>query len=170
MGRMEKDLISNMLEDRTIVISGDVNTDMANLVIAKLLFFEDDDSKKDITLFIDSLGGSVTEGIAIYDTIKFIKSNVNVVIVGDTGGISLLIALAGTKRTAYSNVILGFCDSYSIKETKNKEKLQNVNEKIYELFSINTGIRIDEIKRLMHEEETISAKEAYNRGLIDVII
>jgi len=178
-GRGERayDIFSRLLKDRIIFIGSPIDDVVANLVIAQLLFLEADDPEKDINLYINSPGGLVPSGLAIYDTIQFVKPDVATTCVGQAASMAALLLCAGTKgkRAAlpHSRIMIhqpwgGVQGQVSDIEIHTRELLL-VKRKVNELLSRHTGQPLEKIEKDTDRNYFMSAEEAKAYGLIDEV-
>ncbi len=179
-GKTERayDIYSRLLKDRIIFLGGPVMDDSSNLIIAQLLFLEAEDPKKDIFLYINSPGGSLSAGLAIYDTMQYIKSAVATYCVGQAASIAALLLSAGTpgKRLAlpHSRIMIhqpwgGFQGQASDIAIHAQEMLK-MKQLVNELISLHTGRPIDAIEKDTDRDYYMSPEEAKHYGLIDSIV
>ena len=176
-GERAYDIYSRLLKDRVIFLSGEVEDNMANLIVAQLLFLESEDPDKDINLYINSPGGSVTAGMAIYDTMQFIKPDVRTLCVGQacSMGAFLLAGGAPGKRGAlpHARVMIhqplgGFRGQASDIQIHAKEILK-IKSTLNERLAFHTGQPIETIEKDTDRDNFMSAEEAKNYGLIDEV-
>ena len=176
-GERAYDIYSRLLKDRVIFLSGEVEDNMANLIVAQLLFLESEDPDKDINLYINSPGGSVTAGMAIYDTMQFIKPDVRTLCVGQacSMGAFLLAGGAPGKRGAlpHARVMIhqplgGFRGQASDIQIHAQEILK-IKATLNERFAFHTGQPIETIEKDTDRDNFMSAEEAKNYGLIDEV-
>ena len=176
-GERAYDIYSRLLKDRVIFLSGEVEDNMANLIVAQLLFLESEDPDKDINLYINSPGGSVTAGMAIYDTMQFIKPDVRTLCVGQacSMGAFLLAGGAPGKRGAlpHARVMIhqplgGFRGQASDIQIHAKEILK-IKGTLNERLAFHTGQPIETIEKDTDRDNFMSAEEAKNYGLIDEV-
>ncbi|VTX64561.1 ATP-dependent Clp endopeptidase proteolytic subunit ClpP [Aggregatibacter segnis] len=176
-GERAYDIYSRLLKDRVIFLSGEVEDNMANLIVAQLLFLESEDPDKDINLYINSPGGSVTAGMAIYDTMQFIKPNVRTLCVGQacSMGAFLLAGGAPGKRGAlpHARVMIhqplgGFRGQASDIQIHAQEILK-IKGTLNERLAFHTGQPIETIEKDTDRDNFMSAEEAKNYGLIDEV-
>ena len=176
-GERAYDIYSRLLKDRVIFLSGEVEDNMANLIVAQLLFLESEDPDKDINLYINSPGGSVTAGMAIYDTMQFIKPDVRTLCVGQacSMGAFLLAGGAAGKRGAlpHARVMIhqplgGFRGQASDIQIHAQEILK-IKGTLNELLAFHTGQPIETIEKDTDRDNFMSAEEAKNYGLIDEV-
>jgi len=164
-------------QKRRIFLSGEIKDQNASVIVAKLLEFDKKPGNKDIELVIDSPGGSVTAAFAIYDTIRYIKSDVNTIVIGQSCGMALLISTAGTKRkragmknSTYALIPFesGNINSrYSEKQIN--EWIGKIEKKFYSILSERTGQTADKIKNDVEDGLFLSAEDAIEYGFIDII-
>lgn len=176
-GERAYDIYSRLLKDRVIFLSGEVEDNMANLIVAQLLFLESEDPDKDINLYINSPGGSVTAGMAIYDTMQFIKPDVRTLCIGQacSMGAFLLAGGAAGKRGAlpHARVMIhqplgGFRGQASDIQIHAKEILK-IKSTLNERLAFHTGQPIETIEKDTDRDNFMSAEEAQNYGLVDEV-
>ena len=176
-GERAYDIYSRLLKDRVIFLSGEVEDNMANLIVAQLLFLESEDPDKDINLYINSPGGSVTAGMAIYDTMQFIKPDVRTLCVGQacSMGAFLLAGGAPGKRGVlpHARVMIhqplgGFRGQASDIQIHAQEILK-IKSTLNERLAFHTGQPIETIEKDTDRDNFMSAEEAKNYGLIDEV-
>mgnify|MGYP000899366548 FL=1 len=176
-GERAYDIYSRLLKDRVIFLSGEVEDNMANLIVAQLLFLESEDPDKDINLYINSPGGSVTAGMAIYDTMQFIKPDVRTLCVGQacSMGAFLLAGGAPGKRGAlpHARVMIhqplgGFRGQASDIQIHAQEILK-IKSTLNERLAFHTGQPIETIEKDTDRDNFMSAEEAKKYGLIDEV-
>ena len=180
-GERSMDIYSRLLNDRIIVLSDEVNSTTASLVVAQLLFLEGQDKDKDISLYINSPGGSVTDGMAIYDTMQYIKCDVSTICMGMAASMGAFLLSSGTKgkRLALPNSeilihqpliagggISGQCTDIKI----HSDHMVYTRNKLNEILSKNTGKPLDVIERDTERDNYLTAQEAMEYGLIDKVI
>ena len=177
-GERAYDIYYRLLKDRVIFLSGEVEDNMANLIVAQLLFLESEDPDKDINLYINSPGGSVTAGMAIYDTMQFIKPDVRTLCVGQacSMGAFLLAGGAPGKRGAlpHARVMIhqplgGFRGQASDIQIHAQEILK-IKGTLNERLAFHTGQPIETIEKDTDRDNFMSAEEAKNYGLIDEVL
>ena len=176
-GERAYDIYSRLLKDRVIFLSGEVEDNMANLIVAQLLFLESEDPDKDIYLYINSPGGSVTAGMAIYDTMQYIKPDVRTICIGQacSMGAFLLAGGAAGKRGAlpHARVMIhqplgGFRGQASDIQIHAKEILK-IKSTLNERLAFHTGQPIETIEKDTDRDNFMSAEEAKNYGLVDEV-
>ncbi|MGC9003891.1 MAG: ATP-dependent Clp endopeptidase proteolytic subunit ClpP [bacterium] len=177
-GERAYDIFSRLLEDRIIFIGTPINSEVANLVIAQLLYLEREDKEKDIDLYINSPGGEVTSGLAIYDTMQFIKPDVSTICIGQAASIAAVLLAGGAKgkrfALPYSRILIHqpwgqiFGQATDIKIQA--EEMMRIKRIIHEILAHHTGQPIEKIERDTERDYYMSAVEAKEYGLIDNII
>lgn len=177
-GERSYDIYSRLLKDRIIMLSEEVNDVTASLVVAQLLFLEAEDPDKDIHFYINSPGGSITAGMAIYDTMQHIKPDVSTICVGMAAsmGAFLLVAGAKGKRFALPNAEimihqpLGGFQGQATDIGIHAERILKIKKKLNTILSERTGQPIETIEHDTERDNFMSAEEAKNYGLIDEVI
>ena len=180
-GERSMDIYSRLLNDRIIILSEDVNHVTASLIIAQMLFLEGQDPDKDISFYINSPGGVITDGMAIYDTMQYIKCDVSTICMGMAASMGAFLLSAGTKgkRFALPNAeilihqplisgggISGQCTDIKI----HSDHMVKTREKLNSILAANTGKPIDVIERDTERDNYMTAEEALEYGLIDKVI
>ena len=180
-GERSMDIFSRLLNDRIIVLSDQVDDTTASLVVAQLLFLESQDSEKDISLYINSPGGSVTAGMAIYDTMNYIKCDVSTICVGMAASMGAFLLSSGAKgkRIALPNSEIlihqpliggnGLTGQATDIEIATKNLLRT-KKRLNEILAKNTGKTYEEILRDTDRDNSMTAQEAMEYGLIDKVI
>ena len=177
-GERTWDVYSRLLKDRIVFLGTQVNDTVANLIIAQLLFLESDDPDKEVTLYINSPGGSITAGLAIYDTRQYIRCPVATVVVGQAASMGALLLCAGQagRRRAVPNARVmihqplgGFQGQQSDIEIHAREIL-DVRRRVNEIMAHHTGQPVDKVKSDTERDRYLSAEEAKAYGLIDQVI
>ena len=172
------DIYSRLLKDRIIFLGGEVTDDEANLIVAQMLFLEADDPDKDISLYINSPGGSITAGMAIYDTMQYIRCDVSTICIGMAAsrGAFLLAAGAKGKRRALPNgeilihQPLGGARGQATEVAIHAEQLIKTREKMNKILAERTGQTVEQIALDTERDHYMTAEEALKYGLIDEII
>jgi len=176
-GERSYDIYSRLLKDRIIFIGGQVEDHMANLVIAQLLFLEADDPEKDINIYINSPGGVITAGMAIYDTMQYVRADVSTICLGQAASMGAFLLAAGTpgKRYAlpYARIMVhqpagGFQGQATDIDIQAREILR-MRETMNTLMAKHTGQPVDKIARDTERDFFMSANEAMEYGLIDKV-
>ena len=177
-GERSYDIFSRLLNDRIVMLSEEVNDTTASLVVAQLLYLEAQDPDKDIQFYINSPGGSVTSGLAIYDTMQYIKPDVSTICIGMAAsmGAFLLSSVAKGKRIALPNAEImihqpsggsqGQCTDIQIQA----EQILKIKKKLNAILAENTGKDVETIERDCERDHFMTAEEAKNYGLIDKVI
>ena len=176
-GERSYDIFSRLLNDRIIFLSDEVNDATASLVVAQLLFLEAKDPDKDISFYINSPGGSVTAGMAIYDTMNFIKCDVSTICIGMAASMGAFLLSAGTKgkRIALPNSEimihqpLGGAKGQATDIKIQAELILRTRDNLNRILAQNTGRTIEEIARDTERDNFMTAKQALEYGLIDKI-
>lgn len=177
-GERSFDIFSRLLKERIIFLNGEVNDVMASLVVAQLLFLESEDSEKDIYMYINSPGGVVTSGLAIYDTMQYIKPEISTLCMGQACSMGSLLLQAGApgKRIALPNARImihqpsgGFQGQATDIEIHTKEIL-DTKKKLNSIYVKHTGQKLSVIEKNMERDNFMSPEEALKFGLIDKII
>ena len=175
------DIFSRLLNDRIIVLSDEINSASASVVVAQLLFLDSQDSEKDIFLYINSPGGSISDGMAIYDTMRYVKADVSTICVGMAASMGAVLLAGGAKgkRIAlpHSEILIhqpligggglgGQCTDIKI----HSDHLYATREMLNRLLAENTGRTVEEIARDTERDHYMTAEEAKEYGLVDKII
>lgn len=177
-GERAYDIYSRLLKDRIIMLSGPIDDDLANSVIAQLLFLEAQDPEKDIFLYINSPGGSVTAGLAIYDTMNFIKADVQTIVIGLAASMGSFLSSSGTKgkRFALPNAEimihqpLGGAQGQATEIEIAAKHILFTRERLNKILSKNTGQRVAKIAKDTDRDNWLTAEEAKEYGLIDAVL
>ena len=176
-GERSFDIYSRLLKDRIIFLSGEIDDDTANLVVAQMLFLEMENPDADISLYINSPGGSVTAGMAIYDTMNYIKCNVRTVVIGMAASMAAFLLMAGEKgkRLALPNSEvmihqpLGGASGQATDVAIRAEWLLKTKEKMTRLMAEMSGQDIEKVKQDVERDYFMSAEDALSYGIIDEI-
>ena len=177
-GERAYDIFSRLLNDRIIVLSDEVNDATASLVVAQLLFLEGQDAEKDISLYINSPGGSVSAGFAIYDTMQYIKCDVSTICMGMAASMGAFLLSSGAKGKRFalpnSQIMihqpLGGAQGQATEIEIVATQILKIRENINNILAENTGRSIEEIKRDTERDNYMTAQEAMAYGLIDRVI
>ena len=177
-GERSYDIFSRLLNDRIIFLSEEVNDTTASLVVAQLLYLEAQDPDKDIQFYINSPGGSVTSGLAIYDTMQYIKPDVSTICIGMAASMGAFLLSSGAKgkRIALPNAEImihqpsggsqGQCTDIQIQA----EQILKIKKKLNAILAENTGKSVEEVERDCERDHFMTAEEAQAYGLIDKVI
>ena len=177
-GERTYDIYSRLLKDRIIFLGEEVNDVTASLVVAQLLFLEAEDPNKDISLYINSPGGSVTAGMAIYDTMNYIKCDVSTICLGMAASMGAFLLSGGTKGKRYAlpnaEVLIhqpsGGARGQATEIQSGAETLLRTKKKLNEILAANTGQPYDVIVRDTERDNYMTAEQAKEYGLIDCVI
>lgn len=177
-GERSYDIYSRLLKERVIFLSGEVEDRMANLIVAQLLFLESEDPTKDINIYINSPGGSVTAGMAIYDTMQFIKPDIRTLCIGQACSMGAFLLAGGTagKRAALPNTRVmihqplgGFRGQASDIQIHAQEILK-IKHTLNDRLAFHTGQSIERIEKDTDRDNFMSAEEAKAYGLVDEVL
>ncbi len=177
-GERSYDIFSRLLNDRIVMLCDEVNDATASLVVAQLLYLEAQDSEKDICLYINSPGGSVTAGMAIYDTMQYIKPDVSTICMGMAASMGAFLLSSGAKgkRLALPNSEimihqpLGGAKGQATDIKIQAEHILKIKKRLNEILAENTGKSVDIIERDTERDNFMSAQEAMEYGLVDKVI
>ena len=177
-GERSYDIFSRLLNDRIIFLSEEVNDVTASLVVAQLLYLEAQDSEKDISFYINSPGGSITAGMAIYDTMKYIKCDVSTICIGMAASMGAFLLSAGTKGKRYalpnSEIMihqpLGGTQGQASDIQIHAERIIKMKKNLNQMLAEATGKPLEVIEHDTERDNFMSAKEACEYGLIDKVI
>ena len=177
-GERSYDIYSRLLKDRIIFASGEVNDTMADLIVAQLLFLESEDPNKDIQLYINSPGGSVSAGFAIYDTMNYIKPDVSTICIGMAASMGAFLLASGAKGKRFalpnSDIMIhqpsGGAQGQASDIQINAEKILKIRKKLNEILAERTGQDLEKIERDTDRDYWLSSEEAKDYGLIDKVI
>ena len=176
-GERSYDIYSRLLEDRVVFLNGEVNSQSANLVIAQLIFLEAKDPTKDISLYINSPGGVVTDGFAIFDTMNYIKCDVSTICVGMAASMGAFLLAAGAKGKRYalanSEIMihqpLGGAQGQATDIQIQAEHLLKLKKRLTKILAENCGKDFDKVTADCERDNYMSAQEAKDYGLIDKV-
>ncbi|MBE6820638.1 MAG: ATP-dependent Clp endopeptidase proteolytic subunit ClpP [Ruminococcaceae bacterium] len=177
-GERSYDIFSRLLNDRIIVLSDEVNDATASIVVAQLLYLEGQDPEKDISLYINSPGGSVTAGMAIYDTMQYIKCDVSTICMGMAASMGAFLLSSGAKGKRFalpnSEIMihqpLGGARGQATEIKIVADHILKTRERLNRILSENTGRSIEEIARDTERDNYLTAQEAMEYGLVDKVI
>ena len=177
-GERAYDIYSRLLLDRIIFLGGPITDQVANSIIAQFLFLESQDPKKDIKFYINSPGGVVTSGLAIYDTMRYVKSDVATICIGIAASMGAVLLVAGAKGKRYilpnSEVLLhqvmGGAEGQAVDIDIAARQILKVKDKLNRILAKHTGQDIKRIEKDTDRDFFMSAEEAVNYGLVDKII
>lgn len=177
-GERSYDIYSRLLKDRIIILGDQVSDQLANIIIAQLLFLDAEDPDKDIFLYINSPGGSATAALAMYDTIQHVKSDVSTICMGQAASAGALLLAAGTKgkrfALPYSRIMVhqpsGGAQGKSTDAEIHIKELVRIREIQNEILSKHTGQDIEKVRKDLERDNFMSAEEAVEYGIIDSIM
>ncbi|WP_303058866.1 ATP-dependent Clp endopeptidase proteolytic subunit ClpP [Veillonella magna] len=177
-GERSYDIYSRLLKDRIVFLGGPINDDVANLVIAQLLFLEAEDPDKDIHLYINSPGGVVTAGMAIYDTMQYIKPDVSTICVGSAASMGAVLLTAGAKGKRYAlpharvmiHQPLGGVQGQASEIEIHAREILRMREELNGILAFHSGQPIDVVARDTDRDNFMSAADAVKYGLIDEVL
>jgi ATP-dependent Clp protease protease subunit len=178
MGERAYDIYSRLLKDRIIFLGQPIDDHFANIVIAQLLFLEAEDDKKDIKLFINSPGGAVTAGLAIYDTMQFVKCDVQTICLGQAASAAAVILAAGKKGKRYSlpnsRIMIhqpwGGAEGQATDISIQAKEILRLKDSLNDILAKHTGQKKSKIEADVERDYFMSAEEAKKYGLVDEII
>ncbi|MFH1039145.1 MAG: ATP-dependent Clp endopeptidase proteolytic subunit ClpP [PVC group bacterium] len=179
-GRMERayDIYSRLLKDRIIFLGTPVDDSLANLIVAQLLYLQMEDPEKDINLYINTPGGEVTAGLAIYDTMQFVKCDVTTYCVGQASSMGALLLAAGTKKKRYSlphaRIMIhqpwGGTQGAAVDISIQAKEILRLRQKLNELLALHTGQPFERIEKDADRDFFMTAEEAMAYGVVDAVI
>ena len=177
-GERAYDIYSRLLKDRIIFMGEQVVDDMANIVIAQMLFLESEDPDKDINVYINSPGGSVTAGLAIYDTMQYIKPDIATICMGQTTSMAAPLLAAGTKGKRYSlphgrvmiHQPLGGAQGQATDIDIHAREILKIRDELNDILAKHTGQDIEKIRKDTERDYFMSSEEAKEYGIIDKVI
>ena len=176
-GERSFDIYSRLLEDRVIFLSGEVTDELANLVVAQLIYLESKDPTKDISLYINSPGGSVSAGLAIYDTMNYIRCDVSTICIGLAASMGAFLLSSGAKGKRYAlpnseimiHQVLGGTQGQATDVEIQTKQLLKIKQKLNRLLAANVGRDIAQVERDTKRDNYLSADEAKAYGIIDEV-
>jgi ATP-dependent Clp protease, protease subunit len=177
-GERAYDIYSRLLKERIIFLGGPISDEMANVIIAQMIFLEYEDQKKDIKLYINSPGGSVTAGMAIYDTMQYVQPSVSTICVGVAASMAatLLAGGAAGKRLALPNVevmvhqVMGGAEGQASDIEINAKHILKIKQRLNDLLAKHTGKSIKQVEKDTDRDYYMSAEEAKAYGIVDQIV
>lgn len=178
MGERAYDIYSRLLKERIIFLGGPINDAVANVVIAQLLFLEHEDPKKDIQLYVNSPGGSVTAGLAIYDTMQYVKPDIMTICVGLAASMGSLLLTAGAKGKRFAlpnskimiHQVMGGAQGQASDIKIQAEEILRVKDQLNKILAKHTGHPIEKVEKDSDRDYYMTAEEAMKYGIIDKII
>ena len=177
-GERAYDIYSRLLKDRIIFLGTEINDGVANAIIAQLLFLENQDPEKDIKIYINSPGGSVTAGMAIYDTMQYIKSDVSTICIGMAASMAAVLLTAGAKGKRFClpnsevmiHQVMGGTEGQASDIKIHAERIIRMKDHLNEILSKHSGKNIKQVEKDADRDYFMSAEEAVKYGLIDKVI
>ncbi|WP_099321044.1 MULTISPECIES: ATP-dependent Clp endopeptidase proteolytic subunit ClpP [unclassified Anaerococcus] len=177
-GERAYDIYSRLLKDRIIFLSGEVNDQMSDIIIAQLLFLESEDPDKDIQFYINSPGGVVTSGLAIYDTMNYIKPDVSTICIGQAASMGAVLLSSGAKGKRFSlpnsNIMIhqpsGGAQGQASDIVIQAEQIIKIKDRLNKILAANTGQTLKKIEKDTDRDFSMTASEALEYGLIDKVI
>jgi ATP-dependent Clp protease protease subunit len=177
-GERSYDIFSRLLKSRIIVLSDQINDVTASLVVAQLIYLEHEDTDRDITLYINSPGGSITSGFAIYDTMQYIKPDVSTICIGMAASMGAFLLAAGTKGKRFalpnSEIMihqpLGGIQGQATDIKIHTERLMRMKDTLNSILSKNTGQPLEKIEKDVERDYFMTAQEALEYGIIDKVM
>jgi len=178
-GERAFDIYSRLLKEHIIFIGTPVDDTIANLVVAQLLFLESEDPDRDISLYINSPGGSITAGLAIYDTMQFVRSPITTICVGQCASMAAVLLAAGTKGKRFalpnSRILIhqpsaGGISGQATDIKIAAEEIIRMRENLNDIFSSHTGQPVEQVERDVERDRIMTAAQAKEYGIIDLVI
>ncbi len=177
-GERAYDIYSRLLKDRIIFIGGPIDDAVANLVMAQLLFLDAEDPKKDISVYINSPGGVVTAGMAIYDTIQYVKADVSTICIGQAASAAAILLAAGAKGKRYAlpqsrvmiHQVMGGAEGQATDVEIQTREILRIKKAINEILAKHTGKSLSQIEKDTDRDFYMTAQEAKKYGIIDQVI
>ncbi|RLA74052.1 MAG: ATP-dependent Clp endopeptidase proteolytic subunit ClpP [Epsilonproteobacteria bacterium] len=177
-GERSYDIYSRLLKDRIIMLSGEINDPVASTIVAQLLFLEAEDPAKDIFLYINSPGGIITSGMSIYDTMSYIKPDINTICIGQAASMGSFLLCSGTKNKRYSlpnsrimiHQPLGGAQGQATDIQIQATEIQRIKDNLNKILAKNTGQNIKKIEKDTDRDNYMSAFEAMDYGIVDKVI
>ena len=176
-GERSFDIYSRLLEDRVVFLSGEITDEVANLVVAQLIYLESKDPTKDISLYINSPGGSVSAGLAIYDTMRYIRCDVSTICIGMAASMGALLLSSGAKGKRYAlpnseimiHQVLGGAQGQASDVEIHTRQLLKTKQKLNAILAGNVGKQVSEVEKDTDRDNYISAEEAKAYGIVDEV-
>lgn len=177
-GERSYDIYSRLLKERIVFLGGPINDAVANTIIAQLLFLDSQDPKKEIKLYVNSPGGSVTAGLAIYDTMQFVKSDVSTICMGMAASMAATLLAAGKKGKRFTlpnsevmlHQVMGGAEGQAVEIEISARHIIKVKDRLNKILSKHTGQSLKQIEKDTDRDFFMSAEEAKVYGLVDEII
>lgn len=179
-GERSYDIYSRLLKDRIIFLGGPVTDEIANLIVAQLLFLANEDSKNDIHLYVNSPGGSVSAGLSIIDTMKFVQCDVSTYIIGQAASMGSVIAASGTKGKRFTlpnarnlmhqPLLSGVMEGQATDIEIEAREMLRIRDRLYQIYADATGQTIDRIAKDCDRNKWLDEKEMLEYGLVDAVM
>ena len=177
-GERSYDIYSRLMQDRIVLLGGEVNDDSANLIVAQLLFLQAQDAKKEISMYINSPGGSVTAGLAIYDTMQFVKCPIATYCIGQAASMGAILLTAGAKGRRFSlpNARIMIHQPWGGAEGKASDieitakEILRLKEKLNEILAKHSGRKMADVVKDTDRDHFMSAEEAKSWGIVDKVL
>jgi ATP-dependent Clp protease protease subunit len=177
-GERSYDIYSRLLKERIIFLGTEINDDVSNLVIAQLLFLQSEDAEKDISIYINSPGGVVTAGLAVYDTMRFLKCPITTYCVGQAASMAAVLLSAGTKGKRYalpnSRIMihqpLGGAQGQATDIGIQAKEILRMKQRLNEILAEHTGQKVETVEKDTDRDYFMSAAEAVKYGLVDEVV
>lgn len=177
-GERAYDIYSRLLKERIIFLGGPVNDDVANVIVAQLIFLENQDQQKDITLYINSPGGSVTAGMAIYDTMQYVKPDVSTICIGMAASMGAVLLAGGAKKKRLTlpnsevmiHQVMGGAEGQASDIEINARHILRIKQRLNEILAQHTGQPLKKVEKDADRDYYMTAEEARAYGLIDQIV
>lgn len=174
-GERSFDIYSRLLEDRVVFLSGEITDEVANLIVAQLIYLESKDPTKDIALYINSPGGSVAAGLAIYDTIKYIRCDVSTICIGMAASMGAFLLSSGAKGKRFAlpnseimiHQVLGGSQGQASDVEIHTRQLLKTKRKLNAIFAENVGKAVEVVEKDTDRDNYLSAEEAKSYGIVD---
>ena len=176
-GERSFDIYSRLLEDRVVFLSGEITDEVANLVVAQLIYLESKDPTKDISLYINSPGGSVSAGLAIYDTMRYIRCDVSTICIGMAASMGAFLLSSGAKGKRYAlpnseimiHQVLGGAQGQASDVEIHTRQLLKTKQKLNAILAGNVGKQVSEVEKDTDRDNYLSAEEAKAYGIVDEV-
>lgn len=176
-GERSYDIYSRLLEDRVIFLSGQITDEMANTIVAQLIYLESKDPTKDISIYINSPGGSVTAGFAIYDTMRYVRCDVSTICIGMAASMGAFLLSAGTKGKRYAlpnseimiHQVLGGSQGQASDVEIQTKQLLKMKQKLNQLLADNVGKPAEQVEKDTDRDNYLTAEEAKAYGIVDQV-
>jgi ATP-dependent Clp protease protease subunit len=177
-GERSYDIYSRLLRDRIVFIGGPISDEVSNLIMAQLLFLESEDQKKDIQLYINSPGGSVTAGLAVYDTMQYVKPDVSTICMGMAASMGAFLMAAGAKKKRFAlpnskiliHQVMGGVEGQAADIKIQAEEIIRVRDQVNKILALHTGKPLSVIEKDTDRDFYMTAQQAKQYGIVDSVI